>query len=202
MNKGMKLLLICITVLFACSSMTVYAVSPRYMFEYRWSNVLRTLTWNCNFETARREEVRAAMNTWNAVTDSDGTALISAYLSNYVESDNTIGYTMSSLIPVASTTPSFDGNGNLVSMRIVLNQNINCSTTPSPGTVEIQSVVLHELGHALCIMHCHDIGDIDPSENGCGVGLGPDTVMSPEIGTNEIRRTLTWYDIMQYQYGY
>ncbi len=48
MNKGMKILLICITALFACSSTAVYAAGPRYALGFEWPSVPHIIEWYCD----------------------------------------------------------------------------------------------------------------------------------------------------------
>lgn len=193
MNKRWKLLLVCLAVLFAFSAPTVYA---RYDLGFQWPSVPSTISWYCGeLSASQQTAAQAAMNTWNAVRASDGSALISSYVSSDIE-DNEIGFTLSSEIGIAETIPMLDSNGYVTSVKIVLQQNANWSIGASAGAYDVQTVILHELGHAYGIAHCHE------GSGSCGVIGCPNNVMSPTISKNMTRRVLQTYDIINYQYIY
>jgi hypothetical protein len=193
MNKRLKFLLVCLTVLFAFSTLTVYA---RYDLGFQWPNVPSTILWYCGELTAsQRQAAQAAMNTWNAVHATDGSALITSSVTSDM-SENSIGYTTASDIAIAKTIETLDPNGYIESMRIVLQSYADWSIGASPGAYDVQSVIVHELGHAYGIAHCHE------GFGSCDVIGCPNNVMSPSISKNSTRRVLQTYDIINYQYIY
>ena len=135
------------------------------------------------------------MNTWNAVRASDGSALLTSVITSDA-SDNSIGFTTASNIDIAKTFETLDSDGYIESMRIALQYYANWSIGASAGAYDVQTVILHELGHAYDIAHCHE------GSGSCGVIGCPNNVMSPTISKNMTRRVLQTYDIINYQYIY
>lgn len=180
--KSLFLLMICVLFITStCSAATLW---------YYWPNTPRTVTFNCSFSTNEREAVRSAMQQWNGVTDSSGRSIISMYLSNYVTSDNIVNYSL--YINAVATTQPYVIGGEVQSVNIILNSNYQWSVGASAGKYDIQTVVLHELGHALGVGHCHEIG------YSCG-SICSSNVMNPIIGTGTVRTTFQYYDTSTYR---
>lgn len=184
----------CLTVLFAFSTLTVYA---RYDLGFQWPNVPSTILWYCGELTAsQRQAAQAAMNTWNTVHASSGSEL----LTSIITSDSSTTYNwifFDNLDPgvVARTFPSPE-TGYVESVTIRMSNDYAFSIGASSNAYDFQSVILHELGHAYGIAHCHEVG------NDCGVIGCPNNVMSPTLSVNTLRRSLQTYDIINYQYIY
>ena len=149
------------------------------------------MTFNCNFSTDEREAVRSAMLQWNGVTDSSGRSIISMYLSNYVSSNNVVKYSFT-INNLAYTSPE-EINGEMQSVAILLNSDYQWSVGSFAGKYDIQTVVLHELGHALGVGHCHEIG------NQCSSPTCTSNVMTPVFATGQVRTTFQNYDISTYR---
>ncbi len=148
--------------------------------------------WNCDYETDQREAVRAAMSEWNGVADTDGSGLVASYLTNYVDSLNEVNWAYFKSSPIARTRFNIV-DGYIVDATISLTLMVDWSVGATAGAYDIQSAVQHELGHVLGIAHCHESG------GPCSLGSCPNNVMSPTFGTNQVRTTLTSYDITTYQ---
>ena len=81
-------------------------------------------------------------------------------------------------------------SGNLSSFTITFNlQDFSFSTSAESGKHDIQTISLHELGHAIGIAHCHEIG-----ASSCFSTTCTSNVMKPTSSTNTTRRSLQPYD--------
>ena len=195
MNKGMKLLLICITVLFACSSMTVYAVSLRYALGFEWPSVPHTIEWYCDgLESWQETQAEAAMTKWSYVQADDGSELLNSVLTNDSTSQCRIYFDYLPTGTIARITPNPD-LGDLQYVWIRLSNSHTFSDSAQVGAYDLQSVILHELGHAYGVAHCHN----DVNIVACGVGSCPYNVMSPVLSSNSQQRVLKNYDKDSYR---
>lgn len=80
-------------------------------------------------------------------------------------------------------------NGILDWVMVVFNTgDYSFTSSGTSGSFDIQSIATHELGHAIGVAHCHEIGE------SCNSSTCSSNVMNPTIKENTIRRTLTDYD--------
>lgn len=176
----------------------VYTTSPAEAKDlgYRWhkSNVY----FNSDFSSSQRTAIQSAMSKWNAVKTSDGDPMVTFHLTTST-ADNSINYinNYKSWVGYCSVTKS---GTNLVAVQIWLDSGYQWSTSAQSGKYDIQTVVQHELGHALGIAHCHEWAED---------GYGPcwsytclSNVMYPVARTNYRNVTLSDYDIASYQLIY
>ena len=66
------------------------------------------------------------------------------------------------------------------------------------GKYDINTVLTHELGHALGVPHCHEAAQ----DGNCYSGSCSSNVMNRLVDTGEVRVTLTSYDKMMYRTQY
>lgn len=169
------------------------AATTRTALGFRWPNTPRDVLFRCDFATAERETVRSAMQAWNGVKDPDGRSPVSMYLSSGTASSSIVYYnTYENWIGITGPTFVAGSGTNLYSIRIRLNSNKSFSVGAQSGKYDIQSVVQHELGHALGVAHCHTIGSSYTTPT-C-----PSNVMCPTLGTGTTRRTFKAYDTASY----
>ena len=174
-------------------SPNVSAVTARTALGFRWPNTPRDVLFRCDFATAEREAVRSAMQAWNGVKDPDGRSPVSMYLSSGTASSSIVYYnTYENWIGITDPTFVAGSGTSLYSIRIRLNSNKSFSVGAQSGKYDIQSVVQHELGHALGVAHCHTKGGSYTTPT-C-----PNNVMCPTLGTGTTRRTFKAYDTASY----
>ena len=172
-------------------------VQARKSLANKWPNKSATVTFYCGINGTWALATSAAMSSWNAVkeltTGNDLVPLVvntsTSTLSNKIYA--TTGYTwLASAIPVAS-------NGLLTSVGIAINFDYSYATSASPGHYDMQSLILHELGHAIGVAHCHEYRDLSCFSTTCN-----SNVMQPTLSENITRRTLQDYDKASKQMTY
>ena len=173
----------------------VYAnsVNPRLRNGYKWYDTPRNIYFKCDFENAEREAVRAAMNTWNAVKDPDGNSMVSMFLTTdevYNEVEKTVSY--NGWIGYCDILAIGD---EIAGVKIQLDSNQKWSTTGEADAYDVQTVVLHELGHALGVAHCHEKSEGDGP---CWSATCLTNVMNPSGKKGNINTTLKEYDTASY----
>lgn len=142
--------------------------------------------------------VRAAMNTWNAVKNFSGNKMITFYDTTnpstakgnriYTITDENDGF--------MGKCNRYPGSGAISYVEIYINRAHHLRIGATSGYHDFQSVVVHELGHALGVAHCHEQGST------CSYSTCSDFVMNPNVPTARNRRTLTSYDKSSYQVIY
>ena len=90
---------------------------------------------------------------------------------------------------LALTSFSYRDNQILHADIIFNNQYFNFSTSPSGNQLDIESVLIHELGHLLGLSHVE-------------VGDDPNSVMNPRLRSGDLKRILSNQDIQTIQERY
>lgn len=109
------------------------------------------------------------------------------------EAENSVVYYPSWWGWVGYCEPVAVGN-ELLSVTVKLAEEHNFTIGGSSNSFDIKSIVLHELGHALGVAHCHEDGDPDP----CWSPTCNDNVMYRLFDHGEVRTTFQPYDTASY----
>ncbi len=189
-----SLLMVCV-IMIQPLYLSASGITPRLTNGHKWATTPKYISFTCDFSgTAEREAVMAAMSTWNAVKDPDGNTMVSMQL--------TTGSTNNSIILHDSYIHDWAGYCDILPregveidyVTIYLNAAQDWSTTGASDAYDIQTVVTHELGHALGVAHCHEEGEAAP----CWSATCTSNVMRWNTEPGEIRRTLQPYDTASY----
>lgn len=175
------------------------SAAARLSFPYKWPHSPNVISFRC--EIPETSAVKNAMNVWNTVKDPQGNPMLPLQTNTNSNNPNSIYYIndwyQKSYIGLC--TPTLQGT-TVTSMKIWLNQaDKTFSVGAKSGCYDIQTIVEHELGHALCIRHCHEGRPEDCFSSTCS-----SNVMNPNPETGKLRRVLQSYDRVSYQaiYGY
>ena len=172
--------------------------APLLNLGRKWYDTPKDIYFKCYFDTAERNAVLAAMNKWNSVKDPEGNSIISMYLTTGFTAniihygilpDNTVGY--------CEIRPETGEEIDAVTIR--LSDSCNWSTTGASGAYDIQTVVMHELGHALGIAHCHEKSE---GEGPCWSATCLENVMNPYTDFGDVNHTFQEYDTASYMMIY
>ena len=168
------------------------------MLAFKWPSVPCTIEWYCDgLEPWQETQTEEAMIKWNYVQANDGSELLTSVLTNDSNSQCRIYFDYLSIGTVARITPNPD-SGDLQYVWIRLSDSHTFSSSAQPGAYDLQSVILHELGHAYGVAHCHN----DVGIGSCDVGSCPNNVMSPVLASNRQQRILKDYDKDSYRSVY
>ena len=178
--------------------MPLYALAnsstARLRLGPKWYYTPRNIYFKCDFSTSERNAVQAAMNTWNAVKTPDGNSMVSMNLTT-ANSVNTVVYANSYWEWLGFCDIQSADGSRIDSVVINLSNNFSWSTTGGATSYDLQTVVLHELGHALGVAHCHE--EVDGS-GPCWSATCLQNVMYPFAAVGKINRTLKEYDTASY----
>lgn len=171
--------------------------TPLLSLGYKWDDTPRDVEFYCPFTGNAKSAVQSAMTRWNSIRDIDGNRMVTMVLSTdssaecSIVYDNWLGY------QVAYCNLDYLGT-SILGAHIEVNTLYDFTFGGSSGTYDIQSVVQHELGHALGIAHCHETDSSSPC-------LSPTcdlNVMNPISHTGTTRRVLQDYDTASYKIIY
>lgn len=132
----------------------------------------------------------SAMNKWNSVKSNSGANMITYELGSssnniewsYIMDDSFIGYA------------DIAAPGLIISsFNIYLNGGKSWTSGAASGRYNVETVIIHELGHVLGVNHCHMIG------NSCSSGTCTYNVMRPSVSTGTTKTTLQAYDKNSYR---
>lgn len=169
-----------------------YSTTPNGLYRWRSRNLDLNI-YNATEDSSVAAELQKSINTWNAVTTSGGSDMIDFTItSDYTCANKVVYYSMASGV-LGRMIPTTSG-GYMSSFVIRLNTYYTWATSAQSGKVDIQSVLTHEIGHALGVSHCHNA-----SESTCGTSQCPYNVMNPTLSLGQARRTLMSYDISTYR---
>ena len=171
----------------------VKAEDGRLRLPVKWYNTPKNVFIRCNFPTNEREAVRAAMQQWNKVYDTKGKSMISLYLTTGA-TDSSIIYSNYYMPKVGYTEHILRGD-EILGATIYLLSTEKWSVGDSSGCYDIQTVVLHELGHMLGVAHCHEA---EEEQSSCFSKTCKNNVMNPKVEQGKVRRTFQEYDTASY----
>lgn len=155
---------------------------------YKWNT--KTVYFQCDFEPQKRAAVSSAMYKWSNVRDTiTGKTLITMSLTrnntdNYVVMADSFGMWV-------GYCDVFQVGGVTKAVTVKLSTDEEWYVGEKTGAYDVQSVVLHELGHAAGIAHCHESTE---GKGPCWSSTCLRNVMYPFAETNQIKMTFTDYD--------
>lgn len=165
---------------------------------YRWYKT--SIPFNCYFSANQRAAVTRACGKWSDVRTTNGKQMLSLYVvqdsvtvDNVVKFESGLGFGR-----VAYCLPNPE-KGELQAVTIKLESGKKWSVGKAKGCYDIQTIVQHELGHAIGIAHCHEASE---GSGPCWSATCLKNVMYPIARTNYQNITLTDYDISSYRLIY
>ena len=164
---------------------------------YWWDKT--TVYFICDYtitDTGYTSAVSNAMSRWNNIKTTTGKSMVTMKLTqNSSLTNNYITFAESFREWVGYCDPN-PTTGELDAVTIKLSWNYNWSTSLNSNAMDVQTVVQHELGHALGIAHCHEK---EEGPGPCWSATCKSNVMYPIIDEGDRRTTLTSYDISSYR---
>ena len=164
------------------------AAEARQNVGARWEDESATVYFYCGFNSIWKNEISAAMNSWNNVLSLyDEIIVPMAFTSNSNHINKIYSTSGQTWLALAHWDKS---NGYFTEMSIAFNSGSYTYTVgATSGKYDIQSIALHELGHAIGIAHCHEEEEASCFSQTCSTN-----VMQPTISDNCTRRNLASYD--------
>ena len=198
MFKKLISLLFLVFIVYKIFSFTVYAeesvASPRKYMGQKWYNTPRNIEFRCDFPYEEREAVRGAMAKWNSVKTPSGDSMVTMFVTQIGNPGNSITYSSSWYQWIGYCEKVTTGD-QILSVNVKLANEVDWSVGGSPGKYDIQTIVQHELGHALGVAHCHESSEgVGP----CASATCLSNVMYPFVETGKVNTTLKEYDTASY----
>lgn len=174
------------------------AATPRKALDHKWYGTPRTVEVDCSaLGTLFKDSAQAAMNTWNNVKLTNGQSIVTFKAVNNTSLNTAIFYASLDDGQIAYTYTNHPiGDPAVRYSEIQLSKSKTFVNGRAAGAYDIQSVILHELGHSLGVAHCHEYYE------SCSSSTCNTNVMNLTIPTNYTRRSLTYYDYQSYQQIY
>lgn len=172
-------------------------IQPRLNMGYRWMGTPKNVYFDLSgLSSSYQTQAVSAMNIWNQVRSLSGEKMVTL-------NKKTNQYTQSRIIPkgmgkynaLAEATPTLVGQ-EILAVEICINTSRELTIGANPKSYDVKSIMVHELGHALGIAHCHE-GNSSCFSPTCSIN-----VMNPEMPANETRTVLRAYDRSSYQMIY
>lgn len=155
--------------------------------DYHWSNKYSKIYFYCGFNSVWTNAIQAGMNSWNAVKEiSTSKTIVPMYVTTN-SSKNTI-YTTSNQTWIAKMIPTYSGSTLKEADVAFNNGDYTFTVGAASDKFDIQSIAVHEFGHAIGLAHCHETG------NKCSSSTCSTNIMQPNSKKNNIRRALNSYD--------
>lgn len=188
-------LLLAIALLTSAAAVTIAPTSGtrRLALRYYWANTPRDVFLECAFPYAEREAVRAAMGEWNAIRGFNNQYMVTMFLTTSTTNNSGRIYYEPNHTYVGHTYHYESDGGAIQRVEVVLNSDYPFTVGGSSTSFDIQSVVQHELGHALGVAHCHE------EDETCFSSTCSTNVMTPEIQPGVVRTNFEDYDIGSYK---
>lgn len=169
-----------------------------------WPDSVTNIYFRCNptqFSQTEIQDISAGLNKWNGANSRpEATTLGVDKKYMYVtseSSDNQIYYGDSAIyygsraIANCIILPNVQ-SGPISCIQIELNPHLNFTSYQSSTAYHLQSIIVHEAGHALGVAHCHE------GSASCRSSTCPSNVMNPIIEKGQFRYTLQPYDYSSY----
>ncbi len=176
-------------------AVNVQAAEERKSLDYMWTDKNATIYFYNELSAPWKESISAAMTKWNAVKDArTGKDIVPFALTSDSSNNNRI-YSTGNQVYIAYCSPNAN-NGVLSSVNILVNiKDYSFASGSISGKYDMQSTIIHELGHAIGVAHCHE-------NESCFSTTCATNVMNPTLSDNMTRRNLTAYDTSSKQYIY
>lgn len=192
----LSLLLLAVCPIYGEEPALAAEIQPRLNLGFYWHNTPRTVYLDISdLPASFQTEAVAAMNIWNKVRSLSGKKMVTFAKGSSGSTFNKITYNYINPQYIGYTDFSTSGN-EITSVHITLNSDYSLTVGPNPNSYDVKTVLVHELGHALGIAHCHEIGSSCFSPT-CSIN-----VMNPKTPVNETRTVLRAYDTSSYQMIY
>lgn len=174
------------------------AASPRLRMDYYWPETPTTVYFTCQFEGTERTACQYPMGAWNNVLDFDGNRMVRLEMvRNPSEPYSEINFKYDNSGAAAYCDPH-PQTGPLSWVEIWVNTKYPYTVGAQSGTRDLQSLIVHELGHALGVAHCHSMDSTSP----CFSSTCTSNVMNPSVPKGKNRRVLSDYDKSSYRVIY
>lgn len=170
--------------------------AARLRTEWYYSSTPRTVYFRLQgFNSQQEIAIINSFGVWNSVKNYQDKTMISFVRTANSQCDNVIYTVNQPGNGVAAYCQNYPVDGGAITFtEIRINLGYRTSIGATINSRDFQSLVEHELGHALGVAHCHKQG-----ASSCFSSTDTRNVMNPDVPYGSNRRTLTEYDIGSYQ---